>query len=151
MTLPWRLILKFALLITLIGSLWIVASASAQKIYGPHMSFGLSRHGQVVTMKVTVTAAYDMLGPAGRVTFSNCKFGQQTPLSLVGSRLPRNAAGNLVWKFSSVPPKGSGKLSRSFRLALPKGKGGPSFCVHFLGWAQGFGDYPAREIRISLR
>jgi hypothetical protein len=143
--------LKSSLLIVVLGALAFAASASAQKIYGPSMRFSLSPHGQTVTMKVTVTAAYDKTGPAGSVTFSDCKLGQQTPLSLIGSKLPRDAAGGLVWRFASVPPKNSGKLTRSFRLALPQGKGGPSFCVHFQAQAKGFGKYPAKEVRISLR
>ena len=148
---PLEVDLKATLLIALLGALVFAASASAQKIYGPSMIFALNHNGQLMTMKVTVTAAYDKAGPAGRVTFSNCKLGRQAPLSLIGSRLPRTAAGSLVWRFSSVPPKDSGELTRSFRLALPQGKGGPSFCVHFQAWAKGFGNYPAREIRIPLR
>jgi hypothetical protein len=139
------------LFVALLCALVFAASASAQKIYAPSMQFRLALHGQVVNMRVTVTAAYDKAGPAGRVTFSNCKLGQQTPLSLSGSTLPRDAAGHLYWSFGKVPPKSSHPLTRSFRLVLPQGKGGPNFCVHFQGWAKGFGNYPSREVRISLR
>jgi hypothetical protein len=142
--------LRKALLLTLIG-LFLVPTAYAAVIQGPALKASGRVAAKTVTLKLTVTAAYNQTGPAGSIKLSNCKFGQQTPLQLASGALPRDSQGRLTWRFASVPPKSAGSLVKTLHLALPQGKGGPEFCVHIQMRADGFGNYQARELRIPLR
>jgi hypothetical protein len=77
--------LRKALLLTLIG-LFLVPTAYAAVIQGPALKASGRVAAKTVTLKLTVTAAYNQTGPAGSIKLSNCKFGQQTPLQLASGK-----------------------------------------------------------------
>lgn len=121
-----------------LAALLVVPVATGAVIYGPTLSISGQAKGNIVRVNLKVSNRMPQRGPAYTVTLLHCRFGQQYPFRLSsqtghidgksGESLSVDKAGNVVWNFASLPPKGQGSRAISLPLVMPQ-KGGPFFCV----------------------